>query len=429
MINQRSLQTIQEAIFRENFCRPLYKNYCFSRIPATVRYLLTGKGENEALPSDVLGTHKDPSDIVILILLDGFGWRFFEHYRQKFPFLQRFAEKKGVASKITSQFPSTTAAHVTCLHTGSEVAESGVYEWFYYEPKIDRVIAPLLSSFAGDKTIGTLQDAGIDLATIYPSSTIYQRFKKEGIHSYILQPINIAHSPYSQAMCKDAIYQPYRHLGDGLDQAVNLVKNAPAGEKRYICFYFAEIDSAGHHSGLFSPEYEQAVAQTLTLLEERLYAKLADTGKKASLIVTADHGMTEIVPEQTFYVNQEIPEIVPLLKKNGEGVPIAPAGSCRDFFLHVEEKHLRSAEVLLKEALGNVAWIVRTSELIEKGFFGSHPPSKAFLSRVGNLVVLPHGHESIWWYEKGRFEQNFFAMHGGLTLEEMETIFLFEETI
>jgi hypothetical protein len=44
---------------------------------------------------------------------------------------------------------------------------------------------------------------------------------------------------------------------------------------------------------------------------------------------------------------------------------------------------------------------------------------------VGNLVILPYEHEAIWWYEKGRFEQHFYAAHGGLTRKEMETIFLF----
>ena len=35
------------------------------------------------------------------------------------------------------------------------------------------------------------------------------------------------------------------------------------------------------------------------------------------------------------------------------------------------------------------------------------------------LVVLPNAGESIWWYERGRFEQRFRGHHGGLTAEEM----------
>ncbi|MEP7284147.1 MAG: hypothetical protein ABI947_00100 [Chloroflexota bacterium] len=51
-------------------------------------------------------------------------------------------------------------------------------------------------------------------------------------------------------------------------------------------------------------------------------------------------------------------------------------------------------------------------------------PSATFMGRVGNLVILPYKYESVWWYEKGRFEQDFFGHHGGLTPDEMETILL-----
>jgi len=47
---------------------------------------------------------------------------------------------------------------------------------------------------------------------------------------------------------------------------------------------------------------------------------------------------------------------------------------------------------------------------------------------VGNLVILSYRYESVWWYEKGKFEQNFYGHHGGLTPQEMETILYTCET-
>jgi hypothetical protein len=41
---------------------------------------------------------------------------------------------------------------------------------------------------------------------------------------------------------------------------------------------------------------------------------------------------------------------------------------------------------------------------------------------VGNLVILPYAYESVWWYEKDKFEMRFRGHHGGLTPQEMETI-------
>src|SRR5205807_1225800 len=98
------------------------------------------------------------------ILLDAFGWSAFERHSGH-PFLRRFAQD-GVVAQITSQFPSTTAAHVTCLHTGLPVGAGGIYEWFQYEPALDAIVAPLLFSFAGDATavLDALEEALADLA-------------------------------------------------------------------------------------------------------------------------------------------------------------------------------------------------------------------------------------------------------------------------
>ena len=48
--------------------------------------------------------------------------------------------------------------------------------------------------------------------------------------------------------------------------------------------------------------------------------------------------------------------------------------------------------------------------------------SSRFRERVGNLVILPYRYESVWWYEKDKFEMRFRGHHGGLTPQEMETI-------
>jgi len=75
------------------------------------------------------------------------------------------------------------------------------------------------------------------------------------------------------------------------------------------------------------------------------------------------------------------------------------------------------------EQLGNrlegKADVLAVSELLELGVFGSEP-SELLLSRLADVVVLPYRGESVWWYERDRFEQTYRGQHGGLTPEEME---------
>ncbi|MCX7938993.1 MAG: hypothetical protein N2545_06100, partial [Thermoflexales bacterium] len=57
--------------------------------------------------------------------------------------------------------------------------------------------------------------------------------------------------------------------------------------------------------------------------------------------------------------------------------------------------------------------------LIEAGLFGPEPTT-VFLERVGNLVVLPAPGETVYIFEKDRFEQKYYGHHGGLSPQEME---------
>src|SRR5215216_3085222 len=122
-------------------------------------------------------------DAVVLFLIDGFGWRFFERF-QDAPFLQRIA-KQGSVEKLTSQFPSTTAAHLTTIHTGLPVGFSGIYEWYFYEPLLDQVIAPLLFSYSGTTERDTLKPTGILPSAVYPRGIFYPELKKMGVDPYI----------------------------------------------------------------------------------------------------------------------------------------------------------------------------------------------------------------------------------------------------
>jgi hypothetical protein len=109
------------------FVRPSYDENCFTALPASIGPLLGAPGL-AALPDGFHPGRSPTFRAAVLILLDGFGWRFFEKVADDYPLLRRFTAASGVA-KLTSQFPSTTAAHITCLHTGLEVGQSGVYEW------------------------------------------------------------------------------------------------------------------------------------------------------------------------------------------------------------------------------------------------------------------------------------------------------------
>src|SRR4051795_12942538 len=154
---------------------PLATGYTFAALPATIERLLVGAAE-EGLPRAALGDAPQRVDRVVLVLLDAFGWRFFDRYADDHPLLRRFLAD-GTVAKLTSQFPSTTVAHVTTLHTGRPVTEHGLYEWNLYDPGLNALVTPLLFSFAGDGVPDTLRRAGVDPRRLYPTETHYRRLR------------------------------------------------------------------------------------------------------------------------------------------------------------------------------------------------------------------------------------------------------------
>ena len=417
MLNAASLNLVNRSTFSQRFVKPLYDSYCFSNIPQTVEFILMGSGQS-TLPLDVFGGLPTKYNKVILFFVDAFGWRFFEQYADKYQFLKTILVH-GVVSKMTSQFPSTTAAHVTCINTGLNVAQSGVYEWHYYEPLVDDIIAPLLFSYAADKVRDTLKQSAIPAEAFFPRHTLYQTLKTQGINSYIFQSEAYTPSTFGNIIFQGATVIPFRTFQEALTRLAELVL-AERGSSSYYFLYFDRIDAFCHVYGPNSKQFEEAVDRFLTMMEQLFYKTLYGKAENTLFIMTADHGQVAVDPRTTFYLNKHVTGIEQYLQTNQKGKLLVPAGSARDMFLHVKDEDVDEALTYLQKQLEGRAEVYRTRELMTQHFFGPQEPSPEFLGRVGNVVILPYQHETVWWYEEGKFDMHFLGHHGGLTLEEME---------
>ncbi|MBL8160670.1 MAG: alkaline phosphatase family protein [Anaerolineae bacterium] len=419
MLNENSLRAVESSRLNEHFRKPLYTSYCFSQIPSLIQHSLTGQVQT-GMPADVLTGLPSRYDKVILLFVDAFGWRFFERYHELYPFLKRFLEQ-GVVSRLTSQFPSTTTAHVTTVHTGLTVDQTGLYEWFYYEPLLDRLIAPLLFSYAGDSEPGTIKlPPGTGLSPVFPYKTVFQQLAAHGVKSYAFQNAAYVNTAFGQTAFAGAQLIGYRTLADGLYKLANAV--TAETQPSYFFYYYDGIDYMGHHQGPSSRAFDAEVDIFMTALERILHADLAAGTSNTLLLLAADHGQDDVSPQTTIYVNHVIPELVEHIRTDGGGRLLVPGGSARDLFLYIKPGQVNAAFELLVNhpALAGKAEVRRVSDLIAANCFGPGQPSEAFLARVADLVILPYSGGTVWWYEKGRFEQLLYGHHGGFTPAEMD---------
>jgi hypothetical protein len=414
VINERSLAAVGAARLPGGRVRPLYDSYGFARIPGTLLQLF-GEREAAALPGEVLPVLGEEPPRVVAVLIDALGWAFAERFADRSPLLAR-VRSEGVVSKLTTQFPSTTTAHVTTLHTVQPVGEHGSYEWFVYEPSLDRLVCPLTGGFAGEPA-GGLIAAGADLGAIYPRvESFAARLARLEARCDLVQPVATIEAPFTRMMAGTAAVHGVANARAGAALAAQL---ASASAPSLTLLYLDDFDTIAHELGPDDPRSEAVALDVLEAVEQKLVAALAGT-PGALVLLFADHGQLPTDPERCVYVNERCPQLVRLLRRGADGRPLAPAGSARDLFVHVREGTLDEALGLLEQLFGDDAWVVPTAQLAADGVFGPHI-SERFSARVGDIVVLPRAGIEAWWHEPGRFEQKMRGHHGGLEPAEAET--------
>ncbi len=385
-----------------NFVKPRYDSGGFASLPRRVADLVTGPQKYDA---------------VVLFLIDGFGWRFFEKF-QDATFLKT-AARDGKVEKLTSQFPSTTAAHITTLHTGMPVGEHGVFEWIYYEPELDAIIAPLLFSFSGTPQRDTLKPAGARPHKLYPNTSLYPALKRQGVTVASFQHREYTPSTYGDVVMHGIKTTGYKTLPEALvNLAEALAKSTPSS---YFVLYNDRIDGISHEYGPDSPQTTAEIQAFLWMMENIFQKALTGSRKKILFLLTADHGQSETDPQTTVYLNREprFAGFEKFLRTNRQGELLVPAGSARDFFLYIRAGLVDEAQAFLTPRLEGQAEVRKVADLMSEGYFGPLLSPK-FCARAGDLVILPYRYESVWWYEKNKHEQKYYGHHGGLTAQEME---------
>lgn len=351
--------------------------------------------ENKKIKKVLLNKEK-----VVFILVDAFGWKFYKGIREDSKFFKEI-RKYGIEEKITSQFPSTTTAHVTSVVTGKDVSTYGFFEWFTYDSKIDEVFTPFLFDYEGKEEI-------------LPKDNLFKELKENGVSSTIITPSYINNSYYSRELFKDGKVKGYESVEEMFNILLQGIKKDKG--KNFYYIYYPQIDSIGHEYGMSSYKAYFEINNFIKALDN-FYNNVLDEGvNEGTFILSADHGQMEI--KDKIYLNELIPNIEEYMIKDSKGKSIVPVGYNRDMFLYIKEEFETYVYQFLKEKLKDKGEIYLVKDLIDKGIFIN--PSETFLSRVGNIVIIPYDGYGVWWYEKGKYEISLKGSHGGLTKDEME---------
>jgi len=358
-------------------------------LPALPRY---GESSLADLASSVLASlgvagEANPLELpaaerVCLLVVDGLGWELLREHPAAAPFLSELA----VAGRpLTAGFPATTATSLASLGTGRPPGRHGVLGYQVAVPGQNRLLN------------GLRWDSRVDPLAWQPGSTIFERAAAAGIGGYRVTQASLADTGLSLATMRGAQVL-------GADTVGALVAEAAVATRRpgrvLATVYHADLDSTGHRFGCSSDAWRYHLGHVDKLAEQLAGALPPGT----MLYVTADHGMTDVPPQDRIDADAE-----PALR---EGVALL-GGEPRARHVYAEPGAAADVLAAWRELLGLRAWVASREQAIAEGWFG--PVDPAFAPRIGDVIAAPVDSAAIVATVAEPRESRLIGMHGSLT--------------
>jgi hypothetical protein len=313
---------------------------------------------------------------LVLLLVDGLGWRMYQRFGALMPALADFT-----GGAITSVIPSTTAAALPSLTTGRAPGEHGMLG--------DRMRV-------GGAVLNVLQWSVPDGPPPVPAS-VQPHAPFAGRPVPVVTNAKFAGSGFSEAHLRGAPFYGYADAGE----LVGRVGEAIRAGAPVVYAYFADADRMAHEHGL---EHE-AFAAALVAADAVVAGIRRHVPPRGALIVTADHGHVAVDPAQRI-------DLTPLAQLVG-----ATSGSARFRYLHARPGAARELLAAARELAGPRAWVLDRAALVTSGWLGPRT-SPVIAGRVGDVILAARGAVTLADPAEGRLN-DLVTVHGSLTADEM----------
>ena len=256
-----------------------------------------------------VGSAKNPP-YVILISFDGFRWDYLN--RNITPNIDKMISEGVRALSLKPAFPTKTFPNHISIITGMYTEHHGIIANVFTNPETgkeyrlgDTVSTRESEWYKGEAFWETAQKHGIKTASYFwPGTEITDSSRKPTYRKF-----------YDH-------FKPYRERIDTVIQWLSL----PAGKRPYfISVYFHDTDTYGHDFGPNSPEINNSIMRLDSLVGylHELLNKI-NLSDSINVIITSDHGMTEVSPDRVINIESLLTEYNVLIEDHGPVMRITP---------------------------------------------------------------------------------------------------------
>ena len=333
------------------------------------------------------GLGLEPARRVCVLLVDGMGARLLEQVVDRAPELvPNLARLHKDGRTLRSGFPSTTAASVASLWTGTTPGQHGLVGLSVGIPGCDRLLNLL-----------RWRDE-VDPLEWQPAPTVFERAVAAGITATAVVPGAFSGSGLSRAAYRGAPMSPAQSAGEIVAATTRALAQ---GDRSLVYTYYGDLDATGHRGGCGSEAWELQLEHV-----DRLVGQLVDRLPGGAVLhVTADHGMVDLDLTQCVDVDSE-----PELRR---GVRLL-GGEVRARHVYAEPGAAADLCDTWRGRLAGVAEVCTRDEAVAAGWFGPVVRDEV-LPRIGDVVVAATGLGGVLATVAEPRESALVGHHGSLT--------------
>jgi len=320
----------------------------------------SGYAPAHALPPEEIRQYRQ----VVLVVLDGLG----DDLLARIGPLSTLLRHRRC--RLTSVFPSTTAAAITSFLTGTAPRQHGVTGWHMYLRELGAVLAIL----PGRPRYGgmSLAQAGVDVVTLLGHRPLFDQLQAASV---VVTPRHIARSDYNRSHLGRARLAEF---GD-MHEFFRKITQALQGNRRrrFVYAYWSELDHIAHEAGSLSAETTHHLHEW-----DQAFSSFLDevAGTDTLVLVTADHGFVDIDENQVIHL-AEHPEWEDCLS-----LPLC--GEPRAAYAYVKPRRVEAFESYASGCLSEFMHVYRSDELIARGWFGDGSTHPRLADRVGDYTLV-----------------------------------------
>lgn len=238
----------------------------------------------------VCSCKRQPEHITVIVSMDGFRWDYPELYET--PWLDSIG-RAGVTAEMLPSYPASTFPNHYTLATGLVPDHHGIVNNVFWDSELgvqygmgDTLTRNNPKYYGGEPIWNTAERQGVRTANIYwvgSDICIGGRYPSRYLRWYDTPRLDYA---------------------GRVDEALRILSLPEAERPAFLMVYFDDPDASGHHYGPRSEGCRQAV-ESLDSLMGVFYRgiRALPYGDKINLILTSDHGMTEISEERFINVD------------------------------------------------------------------------------------------------------------------------------